>query len=274
MKALFSAFFLSGLLASAGRPLAGQDFFRMHLGDAIHDHFGASARGLGDLDGDGLGDYAVGATQGGLNDGGYVRVFSGADGSVLLTLEGAAPGDRFGTSLGPLGDLDGDGIPDFLVGAPGADSRGIDAGSVLIFSGRDGLLLRTVIGDYQNDEFGSSVCAAGDLDGDGLPDFIAGAIQPEFRQFGYARVVSGGTGQPIFTFLGEGKNDEFGSTVLGGLDLDGDPAGDLLVAAPREGARAGGVWAFSGADGLLLAHIRGSLDSQLGSELAVPGDAD
>lgn len=99
------------------------------------DVFGMSVAGLGDVDGDGAADVAVGAPQHRFwppvrDPGpGYVRVFSGRDGSELFTLHGDANESGFGTVLGAAGDVDGDTVPDLVV-ASATTSRST------VFSGR------------------------------------------------------------------------------------------------------------------------------------------
>ena len=76
------------------------------------------------------------------------------------------------------GDVNGDGVPDFIVGAWRDDPAGggTDAGSAYVFSGADGSLLYQVTGDSASDFFGNSVSIAGDVNGDGRADFIVGVI--------------------------------------------------------------------------------------------------
>ncbi len=103
-------------------------------GSATGDAFGGSVAGPGDLDGDGIPDILFGARQGASLPG-YARAFSGATGSLILTTSGVAAGDGFGIAVGPAGDPNGDGVPDFIVGAFGADPGGVtNAGQVRVLS--------------------------------------------------------------------------------------------------------------------------------------------
>ena len=107
-------------------------------------------------------------------------MFSGANGSVLLTLEGKSGGDRFGHSVSGAGDFNGDGLADIAVGEPAADHVGGQSGSAYVFSGADGTLLLAAHGDTRGQDaealpvglLGHSV-AVGDFNGDGQPDLVA-----------------------------------------------------------------------------------------------------
>ncbi|HLQ37436.1 MAG TPA: VCBS repeat-containing protein [Planctomycetota bacterium] len=90
--------------------------------------FGASIAGGSDIDGDGTPDLLVG-DPGAPTAPGQVWVLSGLGGAPVYRLAGERPGDRFGSALGFLGDLDFDGRSDFAIGAPGAD------GYVRIYAG-------------------------------------------------------------------------------------------------------------------------------------------
>jgi hypothetical protein len=104
------------------------------------DHLGIGASAVGDLNGDGVRDYVIGAMFGAYTFSfgpGYVLAISGRDGSVLYRVEGLAEqeGDAFGDTIASLGDFDGDGVADFAVGAW---RWGSYSGYVQVFSGRDG----------------------------------------------------------------------------------------------------------------------------------------
>ena len=89
-------------------------------GDSQSNSFGMSVSGAGDVNGDGTPDLIVGAHHDGNNgrQSGSVRVLSGSDGSVLYSFDGDSAGDKFGSSVSGAGDVNGDEIDDFVVGAP------------------------------------------------------------------------------------------------------------------------------------------------------------
>lgn len=120
-------------------------------GDALRDHLGCSVAGLGDVDGDGVGDIAVGANQHENGAQGYVRVLSGASGRPLWTASGRAPGHLFGGDIAAVGDVSGDGIPDIAICAP-------LGGYVDVRDGRTGALLWSMSGPTG---FGSRVAYGG-----------------------------------------------------------------------------------------------------------------
>ena len=163
------------------------------------DGFGWSVAALGDLDGDGVGDLAVGSAwddDGGADRGAVWVLFLNTDGTVkahqkISDTEGGFTGvlddgDRFGRSVAALGDLDGDGVGDLAVGAYGDDDGGANRGAVwVLFLDTDGTVkAHQKISDTEGgftgvlddaDYFGWSVAALGDLDGDGVADLAVGA---------------------------------------------------------------------------------------------------
>lgn len=227
----------SGNYSGSARVYSGSDGSLLYLfqGDSAGDGFGVSVSDAGDVNSDGHADLIVGAWADDSNglDSGSARVFSGADGSILYTMLGDSPGDAFGYSVSGLGDLDGDGHADFIVGAYRDDNNGDDSGSVRIFSGVDGALMITISGDSAGDQFGNSVSDTGDVDGDGYLDFIVGAYEDDDNGIGSgsARIFSGYDGSILATLLGSSESDLFGRSVSGAGDVNGDGYDDVIVGA-------------------------------------------
>ncbi|HVS18761.1 MAG TPA: VCBS repeat-containing protein, partial [Planctomycetota bacterium] len=245
-------------------------------GDAPGDHAGWSVVGLEDIDGDGLGDFAVGAIDADTPEAGAgrVRVHSGAGGAVLFEWTGNATSDGFGGTLASAGDVDGDGVLDVLVGAWRAD---VQRGRVEVRSGASGALIRQHLGNGPLDRLGHSLCGLGDLDGDGLADYALGATQEGVGP-GYVLVVSGSNGVLIHGLSGTTPMEAFGASVCALGDVNGDGVGDLAVGAvfaEVEGNTRGRVDAFSGASGARLwSHGGSGLQSQHGFALAGGRDLD
>ena len=159
--------------------------------------FGRSVENIGDLDGDGVNDLAVGAnldSDAGTKRGAVHILFMNADGSVKSTVEidddttngpVLSDSDRFGGSVENIGDLDGDGVNDLAVGAKNDDDAGTDRGAVhILFMNADGSVKSTVEIDddtangpvlSNGDRFSMSIANMGDLDGNGVIDLAIGA---------------------------------------------------------------------------------------------------
>jgi len=132
-------------------------------GEAEGGAFGWIARNIGDVDGDGTPDVTTSAPNLG-RQAGRVYVYSSATGELLWTRDGEA-GDRLGLGIEAAGDVDADGIPDVVAGAPGA-------GEAYVLSGVDGATLLTFREEGERDVFGRKVSDVGDVDGDGVVDFL------------------------------------------------------------------------------------------------------
>lgn len=235
----------------------------------------------GDLDRDGYADLALGLPQLGPTTApwrGEVVVVSGRDGVVLRTYTGSAAGDRFGMALVSLGDVDNDGFPDLAVGAPYDDVPGQDAGTVSLWSGRSGSLLRVFSTALPGENFGGELGNAGDVDRDGADDLVVGCPFSDVggRDSGTAYVFSARTGQLLHRWTGAAQDRLHGFAVAGVGDLDGDGSADVAVSAYEMfvGGR-GTVEVRSGRDGRVLHSWRGDQLSDLfGHDVAGAGDVD
>jgi hypothetical protein len=179
-------------------------------GEKPNDEFGWVARKVGDLDGDKVIDFVATAPGFG-NHAGKVYVYSSRRGQLLFAREGPA-GQRYGNSAGAAGDVNGDGIPDLIVGGPQAG-----AGIAEVLSGKDGSVVHALRGAQQGGQFGYKVCGLGDIDGDGRADVAVTALAADGKQPGSGRcfVYSGKGGKQLFALDGGATGDKFGSAVVG-----------------------------------------------------------
>jgi predicted lipoprotein with Yx(FWY)xxD motif len=249
-------------------------------GESIGDFFGASVSGVGDVNGDGFADFIVGASDEDTNNGfgsGSARVFSGIDGSILYTFNGDSAFDGLGESVSGAGDINNDGISDFIVGAPGDDNNGSGSGSARVFSGADGSILYTFNGDSALDRFGRSVSGAGDVNNDGFDDLIVGAVGDN-NGLGSARVFSGADGSILYTFNGAAPGFlRFGTSVSGAGDVNNDGFDDVIIGATDSdtinGFLTGSAGVFSGANGSILYTFNGDAEGdQFGISVSGAGD--
>lgn len=206
------------------------------------DDFGGSVAGVGDVDGDGRGDFLVGARQNAVGGSLFVSPntwYAGAallmsgNGSVLNVFVGA-PGDQLGTAVAGVGDLNGDGVPDFAVSSLRSDVGGVDTGSVTAYSGATYAPLWTVHGLLTNDLFGASIAGVGDVTADGVPDVFVGTPTTDVgaTNTGSASLLDGATGARLGDVHGGAATDLRGRSVSGYGDYDGDGFSELLVGTP------------------------------------------
>lgn len=243
-------------------------------GLAAFHHLGATVGGGGDIDNDTVPDF-IGGSTGTLPTGGYAIAYSGSTGGVLHTLTSGGTSDQFGSAIASAGDVNNDGYDDILVGATQDHSgpTGQFKGAITVFSGQTGGVLHKFLGVDNADQFGSSVAGAGDVNGDGYDDILGGAVAgggPGIQD-GYARLYSGMTGALVF-HLPAVPSGNFGYSVAGGSDINGNGLSDIIVGAPNDGVGGSGfVRVYSGACGSIINYGTGCPGSSGPPALIVTG---
>jgi hypothetical protein len=245
------------------------------------DRFGGAVANIGDVDNDGVTDFAVGAPRdddGGSNKGAVWVLFMDNDGTVktlqkISSTEGNFDGnlnsdDRFGSAVAGIGDIDGDGVNDLAVGANQDDDGGSDRGAVwILFMNTDGTVnsnqkISHNRGEFNGelhdgDRFGRAVASIGDLDEDGVTELAVGAPGDDDggqdRGATWILFMDNNGEVRSETKLSSGNNfdgnlsdgDQFGSAIADIRDLDGDGVRDLTPGAPLDddgGTDRGAVW--------------------------------
>ena len=113
------------------------------------DRLGSGIEAAGDANHDGVPDVIASAPGAG-----KAYVYSGKDGHALLTFTAEKTSDAFGQHVSGVGDVNGDGYADVIVGAPANGAGGDGAGRAYVYSGKDGALLLTLTGGAAHDAFG------------------------------------------------------------------------------------------------------------------------
>ncbi|MBI4717071.1 MAG: FG-GAP repeat protein [Planctomycetes bacterium] len=204
-------------------------------GDHPGDAFGASLAGAGDFNADGVPDVVVGSPHD--PDPTYVQVLSGDTGALLSRIEYWGISDVFGGAVAGVGDINGDGYDDIVVGAyeAGGEYYYSGNGQAYVFCGPDAARLWTWEGETSTSFLGYAVAGPGDVDGDSVPDVVVGAYgysgYPGYAT-GKVYVFSGATGATILARTGQGAFEGFGLAVGGVGDADGDGLNDIAVGAP------------------------------------------
>ena len=280
--------------------------------------FGSDVASAGDVNGDGYEDVIVGAmfyADGEASEGAAFIFHGGPDGLAAATLADAdtvlqsnQAMARFGGAVASAGDVNGDGYDDVIVGAGGWESAGQAAdfeegGAFVFLGGPDGVAsggpeaaVAILEGDFAATRLGSSVSTAGDINGDGYDDVVAGGYlyqsTGEESREGVAMIFLGGPDgiasagfATAHAVLQSNQSDGFlGNAVAGPGDLDGDGYDDVVVGAPRFNApdeREGAVFVFYGSENGIEdggpttagTQLEGDqIDARFGTSVAAAGD--
>lgn len=291
----FLFFFLGFLQSAEASPIIEFGQTSIFSSD-VEDSIGASVISLGDLNGDGNEDWAVGTDWHNNTDGAVYILFTDNDGNVASTqiinpidedFPSIVTKNKFGYSLENMGDLDGDGVSDIAVGEIGNDAGGClsqnqfnncEFGAVyILFLNSDGTVKASV--EIANDsggmeeqlpyngQFGKSLANLGDVDADGLIEFAVGGneyfvnqdgnrdkggvvyllqLDENFEVTDYSTI---GTGV-VFENGPEGGNVPFAATIENLSDSNNDGLIELLVGNPvikeeSSGQNIGGFYIFN-----------------------------
>lgn len=252
------------------------------FGDGDGDLFGSVLAGVGDVNADGIPDFAIGAPENGnaaFSYGrGYVRVISGHNLATWLQTYGARTSDEYGSAIAGVGDVDGDGRDDFMVGALLEMAPSSGQGSARVYSGMSGNVLYEFFAERASDHFGVAVGSPGDVDADGVADFMVGAISMVNPTPAKVWLYSGADGTSLGAVIGEPGSGVFGLRLERAGDVDQDGHADFWVSDPMNSAIApmlGAVHLVSGRTRTTLKTLRGpSSGSGFGFTLAGIRDLD
>lgn len=275
-----------GVLALFSAPAAAQQIggqFETGLeirGEVGEIGFGLSISIKDDMNGDGVDDILIGA-PGKNNGSGGVYLHDGATGAKIWLINGLNQGDRFGTEVATIDDLDGDGYKEFLVAAPGQNGF---TGAVYLFDGLTQVNYTVIHGDDLGDNFGEALEVLPDMNGDGFRDFAVGAdiaTDGPVANSGVVYIYDPVTRNIISKLVGPEPDARFGSFIAELGDLNGDQVTDLCIGAKGTEIDLGSgietdvgrAFVVSGADGSLIFAVTGETAfGYFGSTTAKAGD--
>lgn len=258
-------------------------------GDQEWSYFGKSISGAGDMNGDGFTDVIIGAPNydnGDNEEEGRVFTYYGSSAGLSLESEWTPEINQssvwIGTSVSGIGDINGDGFEDVIVGANGSNAT---AGRALIYYGSEisPLMHWSDNLDQANSEYGKDARSAGDVNGDGYADVIIGAPFYDNGQEDEGRVVvyyGSATGLPDTPNWTEENNlagSWFGYSVGTAGDVNNDGFDDVIIGAPSLAGINGRAYVYLGSSTGLPdepSWTRGTLNSNssFGYSVGTAGD--
>lgn len=185
--------------------------------------------------------------------------------SLVWSGFGTTIDEHYGRGVGLIGDITGDGIEDYAIGAVGFDNW---TGRVQVHDGASRAIIATLNGEHAGARLGGRIVSAGDFNCDGVNDFAVASVRWGATGEGKVSVLSGtgpGAVAPLgalFSVTGTTSGDGLGDALSGRLDFNNDGCGDILIGSPwndEGGANAGKIQVFGGPNGQLLWSTVGSV---------------
>ncbi|MEN9796382.1 MAG: hypothetical protein RL653_78 [Pseudomonadota bacterium] len=267
---------------ASGMSAGGAGF---SLSGSAGDELGYDVVAVGDVNLDGKADVVVGSPGYGTESGIVQLLLGGSTGwQAGNTWDGPALGSRFGQSLSGAGDVNGDGLPDLLVGAPRKPTL-LGLGAAYLYTGEGvgfALAPAWVLESSQADsELGFAVARAGDVDGDGYADFVVGErlYDEEAVNGGRMTLYLGAESGPVMSqvsLVSLVEDAQLGTRLGCAGDINGDGYSDVFANLPNANGDAGSVLRFYGSPGqkltLASANFVGAAGARIGRSPAVRGD--
>jgi TPR repeat/FG-GAP repeat/FG-GAP-like repeat len=236
------------------------------------DELGSGVEGLGDTNGDGIPDVAASGPSGS----GVAYIYSGRDGKILQSFKSSRKDELFGNHISGVGDIDGDGYADLIVGAPGKPGESINPGHAYVYSGKDGRLLFTLTGERIGDDFGSAVTGYSE----GNEHFlVVGAPLAGPDHHGRLYVYDNPAGAPRFVVDADAAGRALGAMFISIL-TDRNSAGthEIFVSDwshAAKGPSTGRIYVHAGATGERLITLTGeNAGDGFGTSKSTAGDVD
>jgi hypothetical protein len=236
------------------------------------DELGSGVEGIGDADGDGVPDVAASGPSGS----GVAYIYSGRDGHILQSFESARNDELFGNHISGIGDIDGDGHADLIIGAPGKQGESKNTGHAYIYSGKDGRLLFTLSGERLGDSFGSAVAGYSK----GKEHYlVVGAPLAGPDHHGRVYAYDNPAGPPKFVIDADDSGNALGAMFISILaNTNGAATHDIFVSDWTNTARGpstGRIYVHSGTTGEHLLTLTGeSAGDGFGTSKSTAGDVD